>query len=236
MSLPAAILCGGMATRLYPLTQAIPKALVDVAGEPFLSHQLRLLKASGIQKVVLCAGHLGEMLRDYAGDGGRFGLKVDYSFDGPALLGTAGALKQAIPLLGDQFFVLYGDSYLPCDYRAVARSFQESGKQALMTVHRNEGLWDASNVQITASGAIQVYDKKNRTPSMRHIDYGLGVFRALALEQVPAGVHFDLAELYRQLLSQGELAAYEVSERFYEIGSFQGIQDLAEYLSARKGQ
>jgi len=234
MSLPAAILCGGMATRLYPLTQAIPKALIDVAGEPFLAHQLRLLKASGIQKVVLCAGYLGEMLRDYAGDGSRFGLNLEYSFDGPVLLGTAGALKQALPLLGDEFFVLYGDSYLPCDYSNIARSFHESEKLALMTVYRNLDRFDASNVEMTATGAIRVYDKKNRTPAMQHIDYGLGVFRAEAFERVPSGVHFDLAELYRKLLDQGELAAYPVPERFYEIGSFQGIQELAEYLSARK--
>ena len=234
MSLPAAILCGGMATRLYPLTEAIPKALIDVAGEPFLAHQLRLLKASGIHKVVLCAGHLGETLRDYAGDGSRFGLAIEYSFDGPVLLGTAGALKLALPLLGDEFFVLYGDSYLPCDYAAIARGFEASGKQALMTVYRNHGQFDASNVEMTAAGAIRVYDKKNRTPAMHHIDYGLGVFRASALQRVPPGAHFDLAELYRQLLADGELAAYQVPERFYEIGSFQGIRELAEYLSARK--
>ena len=234
MSLPAAILCGGMATRLYPLTRSIPKALIEVAGEPFLAHQLRLLKASGIQHVVLCAGHLGGMLRDYAGDGSRFGLKVEYCFDGPVLLGTAGALKRAVPLLGDEFFVLYGDSYLPCDYSSIARGFQASGKEALMTVYRNLGQFDASNVEMTAAGAIRVYDKKDRTPAMQHIDYGLGVFRAEALARVPPGTHFDLAELYRQLLAQGALAAYEVPGRFYEIGSFQGIQELAEYLSARK--
>jgi NDP-sugar pyrophosphorylase family protein len=236
MSLPAAILCGGMATRLYPLTQAIPKALIEVAGEPFLAHQLRLLKASGIQNVVLCAGHLGEMLQDFADDGSRFGLKVDYSFDGPVLLGTAGALRQALPHLGDLFFVLYGDSYLPCDYSDIACKFRESGKQAMMTVHRNEGLWDGSNVEMTARNEIRVYDKENRTPSMRHIDYGLGVFRAAALNRVPPGGRFDLAELYRQLLAEGRLAAYEVPERFYEIGSFEGIHSLEDYLTARKDE
>ena len=227
MSLPAAILCGGLATRLYPLTQKIPKSLVEVAGEPFLAHQLRLLRAAGIDHVVLCAGFLGEMLREYAGDGSRFGLRVDYSFDGGKLLGTAGAVRSALPLLGPEFFVLYGDSYLPCDYQAVGQRFRESNKQALMTVYRNEDRWDRSNVELSADGSIRVYDKKNRTDAMRHIDYGLGVFRAEAF----SGSEADLAELYRTLLRRGELTACEVRERFYEIGSFEGIAELSQYLA-----
>lgn len=229
MSLPAAILCGGLATRLHPLTEKIPKSLIAVAGEPFLAHQLRLLKHSGIEHVVLCAGHLGDMLRDYAGDGSGFGMRVEYSFDGEKLLGTAGAVRRALPLLGPEFFVLYGDSYLPCDYRAVARRFQESGKKALMTVFRNDGRWDRSNVDLAADGKIRAYDKKNRTAAMRHIDYGLGVFRAAAF----AGAETDLAEVYRALLVSEELAAFEVGERFYEVGSVAGIEELSRALWGR---
>lgn len=128
MSLPVAILCGGMGTRLYPLTQNIPKSLVEVAGEPFLFHQLRLLRSVGTEKVVLCAGRFGQALRDQVRGGEHFGLSVEYSFDGPVLLGTAGAVRQALPLLGEEFFVLYGDSYLPCDYQAIERHFSASGK------------------------------------------------------------------------------------------------------------
>jgi N-acetyl-alpha-D-muramate 1-phosphate uridylyltransferase len=231
--LPVAILAGGLATRLRPLTETIPKALVEINGEPFLWHQLRLLRANGIESVVLCLGYLGEMVRESVRDGAAFGLHIEYSFDGPVLLGTAGALKRALPLLGDGFFVLYGDSYLPCDWAAVGRAFAESGKSGLMTVCLNNNQWDTSNVEFEG-GRIVAYNKKLRTSRMRHIDYGLGVLRAAAFESVPAGETADLAALYQQLLGEGELAAYEVPGRFYEIGSLEGIQELARYLQIEK--
>lgn len=228
--LPVAILAGGLATRLRPITQTIPKALVEIAGEPFLGHQLRLLSQRGIPRVVLCVGYLGEQVRDYAADGSAFGLHVDYSFDGPQLLGTAGAIRQALPLLGDTFFAIYGDSYLPCDYGDAARTFLESGKAGLMTVFHNDGRWDASNVEY-AEGRILAYDKANRTPRMRHIDYGLGVFHRRAFDTVPRDQPCDLAAVYQDLLRRGELAAWEARERFYEIGSLEGIRELTEFLS-----
>jgi NDP-sugar pyrophosphorylase family protein len=224
---PVAILAGGLGTRLYPLTERIPKALIEINGEPFLAHQLRLLRARGIERVVLCVGQHGERVREYAGDGARFGLAVEYSFDGPALLGTAGAVRNALPLLGDAFFVVYGDSYLPCSYRDVAEGFRAAGQPGLMTVYRNEGRWDTSNVEF-AEGRILAYDKKNRTARMRHIDYGLGVFSraAFAGEQ-----RADLAEVYGDLLKRGQLASFEVHERFYEVGSFEGIGELSRHLA-----
>ncbi|HTT66323.1 MAG TPA: nucleotidyltransferase family protein [Bryobacteraceae bacterium] len=225
--LPVAILAGGLGTRLYPLTEALPKALIEINGEPFLAHQLRLLRARGIERAVLCVGQHGERIREYAGDGARFGLAIDYSFDGPVLLGTAGAVRRALPLLGGQFFVLYGDSYLPCSYRAAAEAFRAAGQPGLMTVYRNEDRWDASNVEFT-EGRIVAYDKKNRTARMRHIDYGLGVFSRAAFEDAP---HADLADIYRGLLCRGQLAAFEVRERFYEIGSFDGIRELSRHLA-----
>jgi NDP-sugar pyrophosphorylase family protein len=228
--LPVAILAGGLATRLRPLTETIPKSLIEINGEPFLWHQLRLLRSQGIRRVVVCAGHLGEMLRESVRDGRAFGLHVDYSFDGPLPLGTAGALKQALPLLDGSFFVLYGDSYLPCNWLDVQKSFLASRKEALMTVHRNEGRWDSSNVEFV-EGGIVAYNKKLRTPRMRHIDYGLGVLQQTALNRVPEKQSWDLASLYEQLLAEGELAAYEVPERFYEIGSFAGIQEFSSYLT-----
>lgn len=229
--LPVAILAGGLATRLRPVSEKIPKMLVEVAGEPFAAHQLRLLQRAGVRKVVLCTGYLGEMIESFVGDGSRFGLEVAYSGDGARLLGTAGALKKALPLLGEAFLTLYGDSYLPCDYVAVERAFLESGKLGLMTVFRNEGRWDTSNVEFE-EGRILAYDKKNRTPRMRHIDYGLGAFRRAAFDCVPAGEPADLVSVYQQLLAAGELAACEVHERFYEAGSFSGIEELARHLLA----
>ena len=128
MSLPVAILAGGLSTRLRPITENIPKALVDVAGKPFIARQLEYLRRQGITRVVLCLGHLGEQVEALVGDGAAFGLDVGYSWDGPRLLGTGGALKRALPLLGGQFFVFYGDSYLQIDFRAVERGFFASGK------------------------------------------------------------------------------------------------------------
>src|SRR5579872_1169060 len=174
---PAVILAGGIATRLRPITESIPKALVEVAGKPFLAHQLQLLKSRGIETVVLCTGYLGNMIEKYAGNGSLWGLRVTYSFDGPALLGTAGAIRKALPLLGSSFFVLYGDSYLPCDYRAIQQAFSAVGKPALMTVFRNEGQFDSSNI-VFEQGQILEYHKRQQTPRMKHIDYGLGVFDA----------------------------------------------------------
>jgi NDP-sugar pyrophosphorylase family protein len=231
--LPVAILAGGLATRLRPLTEAIPKSLVEVNGEPFLWHQLRLLRENGIDRVVLCLSHLGEQVRDSVGDGRTFGLHIDYSFDGPTLLGTAGALKRALPLLGESFFILYGDSYLPIDWAAVERAFLESGKAGLMTVYRNEGQWDTSNVEFV-DGRILAYNKKLRTARMRHIDYGLGILNAAALARVPDRQACDLATLYQELLDAGELAAFEAPHRFYEIGSFPGIEELRSYLCQQR--
>lgn len=232
MSLPVAILAGGLATRLRPLTEQIPKALIEINGVPFLDHQLRLLQRNGIERVVLCVGYRGEQIRNFAGTGERFGLRVDYSFDGPQLLGTAGAIRRALPLLGESFFVLYGDSYLPCDYRAIGKLFVESGKLGLMTVCRNEGNWDTSNVEFSG-GAILRYSKRERTPQMLHIDYGLGALRREALEPVPVDRPSGFDALYENLLGRGELAAFEVPGRFYEIGSARGIADLSEFLLAQ---
>lgn len=228
-SFSVAILAGGLATRLRPVTEKIPKSLIEINGEPFLAHQLRLLHSRGIRRAVLCVGFLGEMIRGYAGGGERFGVQLEYSFDGPALRGTGGALHQALPLLEERFFVMYGDSYLPCDYAQVQQAFEASGKSALMTVYRNEGQWDSSNVEF-AEGRIVAYDKRTRTPRMRHIDYGLGVFSRSVIEQLDPGSVCDLAAIYQELLSRGDLAGLEIAERFYEIGSREGIEDLSRML------
>lgn len=226
---PVAILAGGLATRLRPLTEKIPKALIEIAGKPFIAHQLALLKRQGAGRVVICAGFLGEMIEDVVRDGRPWGLDVQYSFDGEPLLGTAGALKKALPLLGERFITLYGDSYLTCDFGAVQKAFDDSGRQALMTVYRNEGQWDTSNVEYEG-GRILAYDKKNRTPRMHYIDYGLGVFAAAPFRAIPDGVPWDLATVYQQTLRDGQLAACEIAQRFYEIGSVAGIEELRALL------
>ncbi len=229
LDIPVAILAGGFATRLRPITEKIPKSLISVAGKPFLAHQLELLRSCGLCRVVLCVGHLGEMIQRDFGDGSQFGVRIDYSFDGPKLLGTGGAIKRALPLLGGEFFVLYGDSYLPIEYRPVAEFFRRGGKLGCMTVYRNEGRHDTSNV-VFRNGQITVYDKKNRTPEMRHIDYGLSLFKSTAFDSFPADKPFDLAEVMGKLVRERQLAGYEVHERFYEIGSLAGLAELETIL------
>src|SRR5476651_244541 len=222
--IPVAILAGGLATRLRPITEKIPKSLVPVAGKPFLAHQLKLLHARGIRRAVLCIGYLGEIIQRDFGDE-AFGVKLDYSFDGPKLLGTGGAIKRALPLLGEEFFVLYGDSYLPIEYAPVAEFFQRSNKLGLMTVYRNEGKYDTSNV-VFRDGEIIIYDKKVRSPEMRHIDYGLSLFKSSVFDSYSADRIFDLAEVMGKLVREKQLAGYEVPERFYEMGSPAGLAEL----------
>jgi NDP-sugar pyrophosphorylase family protein len=221
---PIAILAGGLATRLGTLTQQTPKALLDVAGQPFISRQLRLLKNKGFNDVVICVGYLGEQIMDYLGSGEKIGLRIRYSQDWPELLGTGGALKKALPYLGETFMVLYGDSYLDVDYQAVAEYFGQSGKSALMTVYRNNDLYDTSNV-VFRDGAVTLYDKKNKQPEMAYIDYGLGVFRSETLAAWNQD-KFDLAAMYAHLAEDRALAGYEVFERFHEIGSVSGLEEL----------
>jgi N-acetyl-alpha-D-muramate 1-phosphate uridylyltransferase len=229
---PVAILAGGLATRLRPITEKIPKALVEVAGKPFVSRQLEYLRAQGITDVVLCTGYLGEQIEAVVKSGQAFDLDVTYSHDGPKLLGTGGALKQADALLGEVFFVLYGDSYLPVDFRAVQEAYVASTKPALMTVLRNENQWDKSNV-LYRDGRIAEYNKRAPKAEMRHIDYGLGIISRKALQRYPQGQAFDLADFYHELSLAGQLAGFEVSERFYEIGSHEGLQEAERYFSNR---
>jgi NDP-sugar pyrophosphorylase family protein len=229
--IPVAILAGGLATRLRPITEKIPKSLVPVAGRPFLAHQLEMLHARGVRHVVLCIGFLGEMIqREFGSE--AYGIKLDYSFDGEKLLGTGGAIKRALPKLGEEFFILYGDSYLPIPYLPVAEAFHRSGKLGLMTVYRNEGKYDASNV-VFRDGEILVYDKKAKLPDMRHIDYGLSLFKSSVFDAYAADQVFDLAEVMSRLVREKQLAGYEVLERFYEMGSPAGLAELETILKPK---
>jgi len=231
LNIPVAILAGGLATRLRPITEKIPKSLVPVAGRPFLAHQLEMLYEQGIRRAVLCIGHLGEMIQEEFGRE-AFGIQLEYSFDGEKLLGTGGAIKRALPKLGGEFFVLYGDSYLPVKYAPVAEFFHQSGKLGCMTVYNNEGKYDTSNV-VFADGEIVYYDKKIKVREMQHIDYGLSLFKAAVFEAYAAEQAFDLAAVMSKLVREKQLAGYEVPERFYEMGSPAGLAELESLLQSK---
>ena len=220
-------------TRPLQLFATMHKPLLEVADQPFLAHQLRLLQAAGIRRVVLCVGYRGEMIEQEFRHRQPLGVELSYSFDGAELLGTGGAIKKALPWLGKKLFVLYGDSYLPIDYAAPARAFLASGKIGLMTVFRNENRWAPSNVSF-AEGAIKSYNKEQQTPEMRYIDYGLGVFDAAAFSGWPVSQAFDLADVYRELVAKNELAGHEVKQRFYEIGSPKGLAELDAMLRSQR--
>jgi NDP-sugar pyrophosphorylase family protein len=233
--LQCVVLAGGIGTRMRPETEEAPKALLPVLGRPFADWQLDLLAQQGVERVLYSVGYRGERIREHVGDGARWGLRVSYVDEGEELRGTAGALRLALDegALDEAFFVLYGDSYLPADWREVESAWEQTELPALMTVFRNEGRWDASNA-IYGHGRILLYDKDRpaeRVEDMRWIDYGLSVVsRDLIAQRLQPGAVADLADLMRDLSREGVLAGYEVSERFYEAGSPEGVRDLEEYL------
>ena len=228
--LPVAILAGGLATRLRPLTDRTPKSLLIVAGRPFIFHQLELLHGQGVAHVVLCLAHMGDQIRTAIDGALAPGLTVSYSFDGARLLGTGGALRAALPLLGEEFFVLNGDSYLPCSLQGVQAAYRTARRPALMTVMRNDNRWDRSNVLFTG-GRLLIYDKRTPEPQMSHIDFGVSVLSRTVFDQYGSAAVLDLADILHDLSVRGELAGLEVSERFYEIGSIQGLKETEEFLS-----
>jgi NDP-sugar pyrophosphorylase family protein len=227
--LPVCVLAGGLGTRLGETSRTLPKALVPVAGEPFVFHQLRLLSQNGAARIVLCVGHLGELIERAVG-GTRFGLEIVYSYDSPSLDGTLGAIRHAGPLLGDRFLVLYGDTYLPIDYREAQRRWLASGLPAMMTVLHNDKAWGTSNA-IYQEGRVVAHDKWNPTADMSWIDYGLGGLSASAVDVLAATEH-DLSSLYRVLAERGDLFGYEALERFHDIGTPEALADTDAYLTS----
>ncbi len=225
------ILAGGLATRMRPVTEKMPKAMIEVCGKPFLEHQVELLKKNGIHDIVLCVGYLAGQIKDHFGDGSRFGVRISYSEETEGLLGTGGALKKAEGLLEKEFFLMYGDSYLPIAFMDVLKRFRECGRLGLMTVYRNMGRYGKSNV-VVEGGMVAEYDKNKKDSRMEYIDYGLSMLSKKALSGLPEDGPFALDLLYKKLIKERQLCAFETGQRFYEIGSPEGLADLEAYLSA----
>jgi len=227
-----AILAGGLATRLRPLTETIPKSLVEVSGKPFIIHQINYLNQQGVKNIVMCVGYLGEMIQEVVGNGKSFGVNIKFSYDGEYLLGTGGAIKNALPLLSDNFFILYGDSYLPINYSKIQQAFINSNKMGLMTIFKNKDKWDKSNVHFENNNLIE-YNKKNSHTKMDHIDYGLGILSKPVFDKYSNDMVFDLADVYQELSKKGQLEGVEVFDRFYEIGSHSGLEEIQKYLKKK---
>jgi MurNAc alpha-1-phosphate uridylyltransferase len=220
------ILAGGRGTRLGPLTEDRPKALVDVAGRPFLEYQLELLRAGGVSEIVLCVGYLGSVVERTIGDGSRLGLSIRYSYDGAEPLGTAGAVRNALPMLGERFLVTYGDTLLTVDYSAVAQAHASAGLPALMTVLENENSYAPSNA-VVEGGLVVAYSKDPPPQNARWIDYGLLSFDRAAIED---STDADLEPVLAKLADEMRLAAHEVDKRFYEIGDEAGRAETTEFV------
>jgi N-acetyl-alpha-D-muramate 1-phosphate uridylyltransferase len=227
---PIAILCAGLGTRLYPITKTLPKSMIEIAGKPFISHQLEILKNNNFTDVCICVGYLGDQIVNFV-NSKNFGLNITFAYDGEYLLGTAGSIKKALPLLGDNFFVIYGDSYLELNYESIQQKFIDNKKLALMTIYKNDGKFDKSNVEYK-DGKIISYSKEN-TKGMMHIDYGVSVFNNHAFDGFTEH-KFDLKEVFLKMLKEEQLSSYVAKNRFYEIGSFNGIRELNEYLKNKE--
>ena len=227
---PIAIIAGGMGTRIATIANHLPKSLIPIHGEPFITHQLRLLASNGFTDVVMCVGYQADQIIDVVKEGQPFNVKVRYSHDGENLLGTGGSIANALPLLGEQFFVMYGDSFLQCDYETIQKTYENSKKLGLMTVYKNNNQWDTSNVEFNGVSIVR-YSKIHLTPAMQHIDYGLSIFSRAAFTPFQDHVKFDLSLVQENLVHENQLAAFEVPQRFYEIGSVSGIQELGRYLN-----
>ena len=228
----AVILAGGLGTRLRPLTETVPKALIPVRGRPFVDYQLDLLKMSGIDDFVFCVGHLGEKIQKHLGDGSALHCNIRYSYDGPHLLGPAGALKRAEKLLQNRFFVTYGDAYLRAPYDEIMEALGSSEKLAVMSVYRNKNKFGKSDV-VVKGGAVVLYDKKNRVEGMDWINYGVTALRKEALALIPAEEFYDEEAFYGSLIKRKELLAFEVKERFYEVGTPASLFEFEAFVEKR---
>ena len=221
----AVILAGGLGTRLLPITRTIPKAMIPIGGRPFLEYQLALLKSHGVTDIVLCIGHLGDVLASHFGDGSRLGLSIRYGREDDRLLGTGGALKNVERLLSETFFLTYGDGYLTVDYQRAMAYFRRNRRLGLMVVYKNRDRYDRSNILVDGR-FVTGYDKRLRVPGIEYIDFGVSIFRREVLRQIPQGVAFSLETLYTSLIGRRQLLAYKVRRRFYEVGSPRGLAEF----------
>jgi NDP-sugar pyrophosphorylase family protein len=230
----AVILAGGLGTRLRPLTETVPKALIPVKGRPFVDYQLDLLRENDIDDFVFCVGHLGKTVQRHLGNGSAYGCRIRYSYDGPRLLGPAGALKHSERFVRDLFFVTYGDAYLRAPYGEIMETLVTSGKLAVMSVYRNENRFGKSDIVIKGDAVVR-YDKKKRAEGMDWINYGVTALRKGALALIPEGVFWDEEAFYGSLIERKELLAFEVRKRFYEIGTPASLSEFEAFIEKRGG-
>lgn len=230
------VLAGGLATRMRPETEQIPKSLLHVQGRPFVDWQLDRFAASGARSVVMCVGHLGEQIETHVKRALDRGLVVGYSYDGAELVGTGGALRRAFARLEDEFVLTYGDSYLPFDYAAPLHDLRAHPEAvATMSVYRNRGELGASNVALDGDWVAK-YEKGAADPDLDCIDYGAIALRRSALDGIEDGAVWGIEALFRKLARKRQLRAFVAPERFYEVGSPEGKRDLERHLASQPSE
>ncbi len=228
----AVILAGGLGTRLGALTAAQPKALVPVHGRPFIDYQLELLRSGGVREAILCIGHLGDQIRAHCGDGRRYDLSLQYSDEGGHLLGTAGAVRNAEPLLAGRFLLTYADTYLRLPYAAIAERFARRPELGAMVVYQNDNRYEASNVAI-GGGLVRAYDKAGRTAGLCYLNFGVSLLRREAVTLVPPAIVYSQEQWYEDLIARRQLRAYTARRRPYEIGSPAGLRAFERFVENR---
>lgn len=227
------ILAGGLAISLRPLTERVPKSMICIHDRPFLEYQIELLKKNNLTDILLCIGYLGSRIEDYFGDGSSWGVRLSYSEEKERLLGTGGALKKAESLLENEFFVMYGDSYLLLNYQEIAHYFHNFNKGGLMVVYKNYNQFDKSNL-IVKNGLVKLYSKKEVNPEMVYIDEGVSILKKEILHSFPSEEPFPLDEIFQRLIQEKELLAFQTKQRFYEIGSPEGLDDFKELILRKR--
>lgn len=230
------VLVGGLGTRLGELTGNMPKPMVGVHGKPFFLYMLELLKWHGFRQFHFCIGYQGKAIKKYFGNGDKFGVHITYSSDETKLLGTAGALRNALAMLEEDFLLIYGDSYMDIGYNELVYRYiqlkKQGHKKAIMAIFQNNDRYDKSNV-LFKNGRIIAYDKKNPTPDMQHIDYGISVLNKKLIAGIPRDQVADLASLYNKTAREGSVAAYPIRKRFYEIGTPTSLTEFRKFVQKR---
>jgi MurNAc alpha-1-phosphate uridylyltransferase len=232
MNLPIVILAGGLATRLRPLTNSTPKSLINIAGKPFIVHQIEYLKSQNITDIIICIGYLGDKIEMLLGDGRSYGVNIKYSNDGDQLLGTGGALLKALKYVHNDFILIYGDSFLPINFNNVINYYLNSNSRALMTVYKNNNNLEISNV-IFDGKIVKEYNKIINNTKMCYIDYGLSIFNKELFINFNYKLPYDLSSFISEISKLGFLIGYEIYDRYYEIGSHFGIKETSKYLEKR---
>jgi len=229
--IPAVILAGGLGTRLRPLTDRQPKALVRVQGKPFLEHQLELLQRGGVRDVLLLVGYRGRQIEQSFGDGARLGLRLRYSLEDTPL-GTGGALRQAEALLPDDFLLLNGDTLMPLDYEKLEKAYRQSQKLGLLVAYENPEHALDNNLALGSDHLVTAYHRHNPA-GLTHVDAGLGVFSKRLLQFIPPALRVSLEEeVYPMLIHRSQLMGFPTPQRFYDMGSFAGLEALERGLTA----